>query len=73
MSPSRHPDAWPIRNALAERADVIVDFRAPDAIRIGIAPIYTRHVDVWDALDRLRTLVEAGEHREFESAPGRVT
>ena len=70
----RHRDAWPIRCALAERANVIVDFRGPDAIRLGVAPLYTRHVDVWDAIDRIRRLVEAGEHRGFMDEPlGRVT
>lgn len=68
-----HADAWPIRCALAERANVIVDFRDPDGIRLGIAPLYTRHVDVWDALDRIRRLVEAGEQRDFPGEPGRVT
>jgi kynureninase len=69
-----HPEAWPIRCALAERANVIVDFRGPDAIRLGVAPLYTRHVDVWDAVDRIRRLVEAAEHRAFaDEPPGRVT
>jgi kynureninase len=69
----RHPDAWPINRALIERADVIPDFRGPDTIRLGIAPLYTRFVDVWDALDRLRGLVERGEHQEVNAARGRVT
>ena len=69
----RHPDAWPICRALIERADVIPDFRGPDTIRLGIAPLYTRFVDVWDALDRLRGLVERGEHRTVDAARGRVT
>jgi kynureninase len=38
---------------------VVVDFREPDVIRLGIAPLYTRFVDVWDALARLRRLVGA--------------
>ena len=69
----RHPLAWPIKQALADRADVVTDFRPPDAIRFGIAPIYTRFTDVWDALDRLRRLVEAGEHEAYGTVPGRVT
>ena len=69
----RHPQAWPIKQALAERAGVIVDYRPPDAIRLGIAPAYTRFVDVWDAFDRLRRLVVAGEHHAFSSVPDRVT
>jgi kynureninase len=69
----RHPDAWPINRALIERADVIPDFRGPDSIRLGIAPLYTRFADVWDALDRLRALVEAGEHRLVSAERSRVT
>jgi kynureninase len=69
----RHAEAWPICRALIERAAVIPDFRAPDSIRLGVAPLYTSHADVWDALDRLRDLVGRGEHHLVESAPGRVT
>ena len=52
---------------------MIPDFRGPDTIRLGVAPLYTSHADVWDALDRLRGLVEREEHRLVDSAPGRVT
>ena len=48
------------------------DFRGPDSIRLGVAPLYTRFADVWDALDRLRAIVERGEHRR-DAAPARVT
>jgi kynureninase len=68
-----HPQAWQVTRALIERADVIPDFRGPDAVRLGFAPLYTRHVDVWDALDRLRGLVERGEHEQVDATPGRVT
>ena len=69
----RHPDAWPICRALIERAAVIPDFRGPDSIRLGVAPLYTRFVDVYDALDRLRGLVERGEQRLVAQERGRVT
>jgi kynureninase len=68
-----HPEAWPICRALDERENVVVDFRDPDAIRLGIVPLYTRFVDVWDALDRTRRLVESGEHRGYGTERGRVT
>jgi kynureninase len=69
----RHPEAWPITRALIERANVVPDFRGPDSVRLGVAPLYTRHVDVWDALDRLRTLVERGDHRLVDASRTRVT
>jgi kynureninase len=69
----RHPDAWPICQAMTARAGVIPDYRGPDSIRLGVAPLYTRFVDIWDAVDRVRGLVERGEHTAFDAVPGRVT
>jgi kynureninase len=69
----RHEEAWPITRALIERARVIPDFREPNSIRFGVPPLYTRVIDVWDALDRLRGLVERGEHREVDATRTRVT
>jgi kynureninase len=69
----RHDEAWPICRALIERAAVVPDFRGPDSIRLGVAPLYTGFADVWDALDRLRRLVEAGEQRTVDATPMRVT
>jgi kynureninase len=37
---------------------VIVDFRPPDIIRFGFAPLTTRYVDVWDGIDALRRLLD---------------
>jgi kynureninase len=68
----RHPGAWQISQA-ARAAKVLGDFRAPDSLRLGFAPAYIRFVDVWDAFDRLRTLVAAADHLRYEAALGRVT
>jgi kynureninase len=68
-----HDEAWPICRALIERARVIPDFRGPDSIRLGVPPLYTRFVDVYDALERLADLVERGEHHDVDSGPLRVT
>jgi kynureninase len=46
-------DGAELQAALAERG-VACDFRAPDSIRFGVPPLYTRFVDVWDAVARLR-------------------
>ena len=51
----RHPNAKAFVKALIGHG-ITPDFRPPDMIRFGPAPLYTRFVDVWDALDRLRRL-----------------
>jgi kynureninase len=53
----RHPNARSIVKALIADA-VIPDYRPPDLVRLGPAPLYTRFVDVWDAMNRLRRLCE---------------
>jgi kynureninase len=52
---------------------VIPDFRGPDSIRLGLPPLYMRFVDVYDAVERLRALVERGEHRGIDAGSLRVT
>jgi len=69
----RHPQAWPICRALIERARVIGDFRGPDVVRLGVAPLYTSHAELFDALERLHELVERGEHERVDAARSRVT
>jgi kynureninase len=69
----RHNEGWRICRALIERADVVPDFRAPDSIRLGLPPLYTRFVDAWDIVDRLAQLVESREHEHVDAAPLRVT
>jgi kynureninase len=51
-----HPDAAALCEALIERG-VIVDFRGPDVIRLGLSPLTTRFVDVWDGIEALRRLL----------------
>ncbi len=58
-----HPDGYAIMQALIERG-VIGDFRAPDVLRFGFTPAYLRYVDVWDAVDRLRDVMQRAVWRQ---------
>jgi kynureninase len=62
--------AYPVVQALIARR-VVGDFRAgdpsdglPDILRFGVTPLYTRFVDVWDAVEHLRQVLASGEWRE---------
>ncbi len=57
-----HRDGYSIMQALIARG-VIGDFRAPDLLRFGFAPLYVRYVDAWDAASALRSVVESGTFR----------
>ncbi|MGO8916719.1 MAG: aminotransferase class V-fold PLP-dependent enzyme, partial [Stellaceae bacterium] len=55
----RHAQGWPVMQALVARG-VIGDFRAPDILRFGFAPLYTRFVDAWDAAAALADILRTG-------------
>ena len=54
-----HPEGYAVMQALIARG-VIGDFRAPDLMRFGFAPLYNSHEDAWRAAEALADLVETG-------------
>jgi kynureninase len=52
-----HPEGMRIARALIEDMRVIPDFRYPDNIRLGIAPLYTTFVEIHEAIRRLRQVI----------------
>jgi len=67
-----HPQAWQLSQAL-RAAGVVPDFRTPDRLRLGFGALYTRFVDVYAGLARLREIAEAGTHLKFPERHARVT
>jgi kynureninase len=53
----QHPESYAVMQALIARG-VIGDFRAPDLIRFGFAPLYNRFVDVYDAVEHLAQVLD---------------
>ncbi|WP_430420368.1 kynureninase [Phenylobacterium sp.] len=60
-----HPEGYAIMRALIARG-VIGDFRAPDIIRFGFAPLYVRYIDVWDAVAALADIMTSATWRRPE-------
>ena len=54
-----HEHAYPIMQAIIDRG-VIGDFRQPNLMRFGFAPLYIRFVDCWDAAAVLREVLLSG-------------
>jgi len=63
VSFARSEGAYAIVQALIARG-VVGDFRAPDVLRFGFTPLYLRFVDVWDAVEHLRQVLESGEWQQ---------
>ena len=61
----RHPEGYPIMQALIARG-VIGDFRAPDILRFGFAPLYVSFTDIWSAVAQLAAVMAGQEWQKPE-------
>jgi kynureninase len=52
-----HPEARQLCRRLIDECGVIPDFREPDIVRLGMSPLTTRFVDVYDGIEHIARLV----------------
>jgi len=69
----RHVDGYRINRALIEDMNVIPDFRAPDNIRLGFAPLYTSFAEVWQGFDRIKRVMEEKRYERYPKQKLTVT
>ncbi len=63
VSLRRKEGGYAIVQALIARG-VVGDYREPGILRFGFTPLTLRFVDVWDAVEQLGQVLEAGEWRD---------
>ena len=68
-----HPEAARICVALREFANVIPDYRTPNAIRLAISPLATSYIEVWDGFQRIKDLTETRQYEKVKESESRVT
>jgi kynureninase len=68
-----HADGWRIDQALIEEQHVLPDFRHPDNIRFGIAPIYTSFAEIHEAVMRLARVVTERCYENYPAGRAAIT
>jgi kynureninase len=68
-----HPEGLRIDRALIEEMNVIPDFRYPDHIRFGIAPIYTSFAEIYEAVIRLQRVIADRLYEKYPAERPEVT
>ncbi|HLO42813.1 MAG TPA: kynureninase [Leadbetterella sp.] len=65
----QHPEGYRINRAMIEPIDgsqvIIPDFRPPNNIRLGIAPLYNTFEEIFQTIVRIKTIVETREFERF--------
>ena len=68
-----HPEALRIDRALIEEMAVLPDFRYPDNLRLGIAPLYTSFTDLHEAVTRIARVVRERRYERYPAERPTIT
>ncbi|MBI9042209.1 kynureninase [Lutibacter sp.] len=74
----KHPESYRINLAMINPVNkneklVIPDFRPPNFIRIGITPLYTSYLDLYEAVVRISEITKTKEYETFSTKRLKVT
>lgn len=69
----RHEEGYRINRALIDEMKVIPDFREPNNIRLGFAPLYTTFTEIWDGFERIRRVVAEKRYENYSKERPIVT
>lgn len=59
-----HPEAWPISRAARDRK-VVLDFRPPNLLRMGFAPLYNSYQELARAVEIFCQIVDSQSYRQY--------
>ena len=68
-----YADGLRVDRALIEEMSVIPDFRAPDNIRLGVAPLYTTFSEIENAMARFAQVLQEGLYLKYPIGSMTVT
>lgn len=68
-----HPEGLRIDRALIQDMNVIPDFRYPDNVRLGIAPLYTTYAEIYEGMRRLQQVVAGRLYEKYPTERPEVT
>lgn len=73
----RHPEGYRISQAMIKPNDdsriIIPDFRPPDNIRLGIAPLYNTFTELVDCVERIWKIVAEEQYKQYSGDKLSVT
>ncbi len=61
----RHPEGYRINRALIDEMNVIPDFREPDNIRFGLAPLYSTFEEIWLTVEQVRIVMQEKRYEKY--------
>ena len=73
----KHAEGYRICKALLDpevgENVVVPDFREPNNIRFGITPLYTTYEEIFQAMEKLRMIMEQKIYERYPLTRGKVT